>query len=76
MQNMKNKNKKIKNKYIQQFFFWKQYLMEGNNHLVHTLKVEEDKSKLQITMGNLHNTYETLKQRRGEKKGNCCWTTK
>jgi hypothetical protein len=43
------------------------YLMEGNNHLVHTPKMEEDKSKLQITIGNLHNTYKTPKLK-GEKK--------
>lgn len=42
--------------------------MEGNNHLVHTPKVEEEESKLQITIGNLHNTYGTLKQRREKKK--------
>jgi hypothetical protein len=42
--------------------------MEGNNHLVHTPKMEEDKSKLQITIGNLYNAYETLKLRREEKK--------
>jgi hypothetical protein len=41
--------------------------MEGNNHLVHTPKMEEDKSKLQITIGNLHKTYETLKLRKEEK---------
>jgi hypothetical protein len=61
-----------KKRNIQQFLFLEQYFMEGNNHLVHTPKVEEDKLKLQITIGNLHNTYETLKK--GEKKGNCCWT--
>jgi translation elongation factor EF-G len=42
--------------------------MEGNNHLVHTPKMEEDKSKLQITIGKLHDADETLKLRREEKK--------
>ncbi len=42
--------------------------MEGNNHLVHTPKVKEHNLKLQITIGKLHNTYETLKLRREKKK--------
>ncbi len=50
--------------------------MEGNNHLAHTPKMEEDKSKLKIKIGNLHNANETFKLRMEGKKGNCCWIVK